>query len=423
MADTFTLITPPGYTWLQSSRHERWLEAQGQRLLDFSKTSRVADGFAALDNCGRVQTGAVAETIITARMTHAYALGMLLGLPGCAPLVAHGVQSLLGPLRDGLNDGWLPKVTDTNGRKLAYAHAFVGLAASSAHVAGVQGADVLLNAIVNVLEVHFWSDAEGVMRESFASDWSDEENYRGANSNMHSVEMCMALADVLDDPLWRRRALRIATRVIHENARAHRYRVPEHFDRHWRLDKSYNQDKPHDDLRPFGMTPGHFIEWSHLLLKLEAALLANGEEAPAWLVEDAVQLFDAGVQTGWSADGRPGIVYTIGWDDEPAVRSRAHWVHAEAITAAATLLKRTGDIRYEKWYRRFWDFVDLNMIDRQLGSWHNEVDPDGKPSNRIYQGKPDLYHAYQATLAATLPLAPSIATLLSERQGHTAGKI
>lgn len=413
MDNAFAYVAPPLCAWIDNPRHSHWLDTQGQRLLEFSKQSKVTNGFAALDDHGELTADPVAETIITARMTHAYALGAILGLPGCMPLVEHGVTALLGPLRDPVNDGWLPDAADVSGRKLAYVHAFVGLAASSACVAGAQNAGVLLDAIVDVLERHFWSESEGAMRESFAADWGDEENYRGANSNMHSVEMCMALADVLDAPLWRDRALRIATRVIHVHARANHYRVAEHFAPSWHIDKAYNQDKPTDDLRPFGMTPGHFFEWSHLLVKLEAALLASGKEAPAWLFQDAVGLFNAGIETGWAADGLPGIVYTIGWDDRPCVKNRAHWVQAEAITAAATLLKRTGDIQYEDWYRSFWNYVDQHVIDRQLGSWHNEVDPQGKPSRQVYQGKADLYHAYQATLTPTLPVTPSIATVLA----------
>ncbi|UXN04465.1 AGE family epimerase/isomerase [Bartonella sp. HY406] len=415
MVDTLASVSPSEQTWLHSQRHHRWLEQQGQRLLDFSKESRVKNGFTALNDQGNLPDNAVAQTIITARMTHAYALGSILGLPGCAPLVKHGIKALLGPLHDDKHGGWKQAEDQPQARKIAYLHAFVGLAASSAVVAKTEGAELLLKQAVDILEEYFWSENEGAMRESFAADWSNEENYRGANSNMHSVEMCMALADVLNSSIWRQRALRIAHRVIHTNAREHNYRVPEHFDKNWLLMRDFNKDKPYDDMRPFGMTPGHFLEWSHLLLKLEAALLLNGEEAPTWLFEDASKLFDAGVNTGWAANGKPGIVYTIDWQDNPNVSNRAHWVQAEAITAAAALLKRTGNIKYEVWYRRFWDFLDLHMIDRRGGSWHNEVDGDNNPSSKIYVGKPDLYHAYQSTLTPILPLAPSLATMLAQR--------
>ena len=165
-------------------------------------------------------------------------------------------------------------------------------------------------------------------------------------------------------------------------------------------------------------TPGHFLEWSHLLLKLEAALLRAGEVAPDWLLTDAIGLFDAGVTTGWARNGKPGILYTVDSKDEPSVSNRPHWVQAEAVTAAAALLKRTGRRSYETWYRRFWDFLDLHMIDRRCGSWHNEVDSDNYPSSCIYSGKPDLYHAYQSTLTPVLPLAPSLMTMLAMKSSR-----
>ncbi|RMS43706.1 N-acylglucosamine 2-epimerase super protein, partial [Pseudomonas amygdali pv. photiniae] len=49
------------------------------------------------------------------------------------------------------------------------------------------------------------------------------------------------------------------------------------------------------------------------------------------------------------------------------------------------------------------------------GSWHHELNQRNEPSADIWPGKPDLYHAYQATLLPVLPLAPSLASALA---GH-----
>ena len=43
-------------------------------------------------------------------MTHVFALGHLLGRPGCGPLVDHGVQALQGRLRDLAHGGWFAAV-------------------------------------------------------------------------------------------------------------------------------------------------------------------------------------------------------------------------------------------------------------------------------------------------------------------------
>lgn len=410
MADGGAVSQNGGERWRSGTRHRRWLENQGQRLLDFSKHSRVAGGFAALDTDGELPHDAQAQVIITARMTHAYALAAMQGLPGSTPLADHGVQALAGSLKDPRHGGW----DDGSGRKMAYAHAFVGLAAATASIAERPGARQLLADITQVIEARFWSEDEGVMRDSFSLDWSQEEDYRGANANMHSVEAFMAIADATGMRVWRSRALRICERFIHAIASKHDFCVVEHFDRQWNILSDYNHDKPDHDLRPFGMTPGHFVEWSHLLLKLEAALLRNSVPAPSWLLPAAMGLFRAGTGYGWAVDGAPGLVYTIGWAHEPHMRHRVHWAHAEAITAAAALLDRTGEPEYEGWYRTFWDYLDLHMIDRAGGSWHNELDGHNRPKEQIYQGKADLYHAYQSTLTPLLPLSPCIGLAIHE---------
>ncbi|EHH68198.1 AGE family epimerase/isomerase [Gluconobacter morbifer] len=401
-------------SWIRRPSHRAWLEMQGRRLLDFSKAGCVDGGFAGLDLKGNLPKDVKAEATLTARCVHAYAAAELQGIPGSAPLVAHGINALLHPLCDQRHGGWLHFADKPEDRKQAYLHAFVALAASSAVLIGVKGAEALLTDTIHQIETHFWSDKEGVMRESFAADWTDEEDYRGANSNMHSTEAFMALADVTGDMKWLHRALRIVERFVHELAAGQGFAMPEHFSRDWVLLKDYNHDKPNHDLRPYGMTPGHFVEWAHLTLKLEAALVRHGEQAPGWMLHDAQALFETGMETGWNVDGQPGMIYTIDWERRPHVLSRAHWVQAEALTAAINLSKRTANPRYESWYRTIWDYIDTTLIDRDYGSWFNEVAPDGTPTQTIYKGKLDLYHAYQATLAPMLPLAPSLATTIAQ---------
>jgi mannose/cellobiose epimerase-like protein (N-acyl-D-glucosamine 2-epimerase family) len=86
-----------------------------------------------------------------------------------------------------------------------------------------------------------------------------------------------------------------------------------------------------------------------------------------------------------------------------------HWVVAEAIAAAAVLRARTGDWRFEAWYRTFWDYAERYLIDVERGGWRHELDPDNRPARSTWSGKPDVYHAYQAALIPTLPIAPALA--------------
>ncbi|EXF94250.1 sugar isomerase [Pseudomonas fluorescens HK44] len=409
--------TPPAFSsWLNAPAHQQWLADEGLRLLAFAKASKLPEGFGNLGEHGQLAADAQAHTMNTARMTHSFALAHIQGLPGFAELVDHGINALNGPLRDAEFGGWFaaPDHRDGNTGKAAYLHAFVALAASSAVVAQRPGADALLNDAIAIIERHFWSEEEGALHESFNRDWSEEEPYRGANSNMHATEAFLALADVTQDSRWLNRALRIVERVIHRHAAANQYLVVEHFDRDWQPQREYNHDNPADGFRPYGTTPGHGFEWSRLLLHLEAARVQAGMLTPGWLVIDAQQLFANNCLHAWNVDGAPGIVYTLDWDNRPVVRQRLHWVHCEASAAASALLKRTGEAQYETWYRGFWEFSDRCLIDRIHGSWHHELDPQNRPGAQIWGGKPDLYHAWQAVLIPRLPLAPSMASALAQ---------
>jgi len=402
-------------SWLQAPAHTAWLSMEGNRLLAFAKAAQLPQGFGNLNDQGCLPDNARAETMNTARMTHSFALAHIRGIPGFAALVDHGIAALSGPLRDAEQGGWFatPLCEGAKTGKSAYLHAFVALAASSAVVAGRPGADELLAEAIRVLETRFWNVEEGAMRESFARDWNHEEAYRGANSNMHGTEAFLALADVTGDSKWLDRALSIVDRVIHTHAAANDFQVVEHFSLHWQPLPDYNQDNPADGFRPFGTTPGHAFEWSRLLLHLEAARQRAKLPTPPWLLEDAKRLFAGACRHGWDVDGAPGIVYTLDWENRPVVRHRLHWTHAEACASAAALLRRTGEKQYEDWYRRFWEFNETFFIDREHGSWRHELNPHNQPSADIWPGKPDLYHAYQATLLPVLALAPSLATALA----------
>lgn len=399
---------------LADAAHLRWLEEEGDRLLDFGTVARhPAGGFAWLDDQGEPELERPVELWITARMTHVYALGHLLGRPGCAELADHGVAALRGRFQDLDHGGWFARV-DENGPtttdKTAYEHAFVVLAGASATAAGRPGGRELLDDALAVLDEHFWDEEAGMLVEQWDRSWSVLDGYRGVNANMHGVEAMLAAADVLDEPLLRERALRIVTRVVHDLAAGNDWRIPEHFDADWTPIPDYNIEEPAHPFRPFGATIGHSLEWARLMLHLRAGL---GAEAPDWLLSDAKSLFDGSVRDGWSVDGADGFVYTVDWSGQPVVRERMHWVVAEATATAATLYAATGEAAYADWYSIWWQHISTVFLDRQHGSWRHELSPDNEPSSVTWAGKPDTYHAFQATLIPRLPLAPTLAAALA----------
>ncbi|MCR6490204.1 AGE family epimerase/isomerase [Amycolatopsis sp. OK19-0408] len=387
-----------------------WVRAEPARLLGFAAdAAHPGGGFAWLDDTGRPVLDRPVETWITCRMTHVFALAQLQGAE-TGEQVAHGVAALTGVLRDADHGGWY--ATTTLSEKRAYEHAFVVLAAASAVAAGAEGAEPLLTDALDVVERRFWEPAAGRVADVWDRGWTHLEAYRGANANMHTVEAFLAAADVTGDRVWAGRALSIVERLVHGEARAHGWLLPEHYDTGWHVLLEHNRDEPAHPFRPFGATIGHLFEWARLAVHLRRAL---GDDAPDWLVPDAAALFRTATEHGWAVDGHPGFVYTTDFAGTPVVRTRLHWVVAEAIAAAWTLHQATGDPGYLERFRQWCEHAEACFVDREHGSWHHELDPENRPAATVWAGKPDIYHAYQATLLPTLPPAASFAGALITR--------
>ncbi|MDR1264021.1 MAG: AGE family epimerase/isomerase [Propionibacteriaceae bacterium] len=400
-----------------------WLRREGDRLLAFARGSfDPRGGFAWLDAAGRPELGRDRQLWITCRMTHCFALAHLAGrpepaaaAPGWAELAAHGVAAISGAFHDPVHGGWFaalrPDGSPAGPAKEAYPQAFVVLAAASATTAGVLGAAELLERALACQTAHFWDQAAGLVVESWDQAFARLDDYRGANANMHTVEAYLAAADASGDPLYRQRALGIAARLVQDQARAHDWRLPEHYTPDWRPLPDYNRERPDDPFRPFGATVGHGLEWSRLLLQLRGAL---GAQAPDWLLPAAEGLFQRATADGWAVDGRLGFIYTTDWQGRPVIRQRLHWVAAEAVNAAASLCRTTGQPVYADWYQRWWDHIDQSLIDRAGGSWWHELDPANRPAATVWPGKPDIYHGFQATLVPLCPVGVSLAQALKD---------
>jgi len=413
------------------------LDDECRRLIDFARRSvDPRGGFGWLDDHGELDASQPLHLWINARMTHVFGLAHLLDVDGAGELADRGIAALSGLLHDDVNGGWWSEV-DAHGRPLAdekgaYDHAFVLLAASTGVQAGRPGARELLADAASVVAGRFWDDEAGACVEQWDGAWQRLDPYRGANANMHAVEAFLAAADATGDDVWRQRAVRIAERLIDREARSAGWRIPEHYDERWVPQPDYARENPADPFRPFGATIGHALEWSRLLLHLDAATSAavepseasgsaeddGGEASRSWLVPAAQSLFDLAVSDGWDVDGAPGLVYTVDWDGVPVVRHRMHWVVAEGIAAAATLYQATGEERYLRHYDTWWAYAQQHLVDREHGSWWHELDPGNHPAATVWQGKPDVYHAVQATLVPRLPLAPGMAAALARRTGR-----
>jgi mannose/cellobiose epimerase-like protein (N-acyl-D-glucosamine 2-epimerase family) len=376
-------------------------------------------GAAYLDDDGTPDVAQGVQTWITARTVHVYCLGHLLGVPGSAPIADAALAGLTGALRDQALGGWFHAldaqgVPDRDSGKSCYDHAFVLLAAASATVAGRPGGRELLAEAIDTYLSHFWDPVSGLVIDTWNADFSVAESYRGLNATMHSVEAMLSVADAVapaEAPAWLERVLS-AARFAARLAGQYDGRLPEHFDSAWTPDLELNKDRPSDPFKPFGATPGHGLEWARLLLHAEAAT----RDTASGLAEAAARLFDRAVADAWAVDGAEGFAYTTDWAGTPVVHDRMHWVVAEAINVAAALFERTGDQHYAEWYARWWDYAERYVLDHAHGSWHHELDRVNRPAAAVWPGKPDLYHAVQATLIPRLPLTPMVARALQTGQ-------
>ena len=89
-----------GLGWFGAPEHNRWLAEETHALLRYGRAACVPAGFGWIGPDGTVDTNHPVELWITGRMTFAFSLGALMGIPGCRRYADHGVRALSKVLRD-----------------------------------------------------------------------------------------------------------------------------------------------------------------------------------------------------------------------------------------------------------------------------------------------------------------------------------
>ncbi len=383
---------------IDTAENKEFLKENALSLLKFGRKFPSPNGSSYyLGDDGTPWTDRPRETWITSRMAHVYSIGSMMGIDGCKELAEAAIKGLSDELQDKEHGGWYAGVTADGGilpNKQCYAHAFVILAATSGKLAGVKGADKLLEKALAVYDKYFWNEEEGLSVDTWNTEFTELDTYRGVNANMHTVEAFLAAADTLDDEKYRVRAGRIIDRVAGW-AKENGYRIPEHFTSDWQPDLEKNKEKPDDPFKPYGATPGHGIEWARLIIQwaLSSKLNADAEKQ---YIDTACRLYRRAIDDAWNADGAPGIVYTTDWEGKPVVHDRMHWTLAEAINSSAVLYRVTGEARYAGDYAEFMKYLDETVLDHTCGSWFHQLDEKNNLKGTVWPGKSDLYHAFQA---------------------------
>jgi hypothetical protein len=393
------------------ANHKGFLLTQSNSLLHFAYGSVInSGGFGYLNEVGKVDASKPLECYLQARKIQVFGLSHLMELADCKNLVQHGVDSLSNLFRDKAVGGFYNSI-DINGKplsksKFAYDHMFVLLAATTAREVDVAGAQELFDYSEEIIEKYFWDGHHRMMNNHWDQDFTTLDSYRGINSNMHAVEALTAAFEATGKPVFRDQAYEICMQAVDVFARNNQWMLPEHFDAQWKVLKDFNSENPADPFRPFGITIGHLFEWSRLILQIGLCMPPNSEEH-SWILEGARALYEIGKNDGWAADGFPGFVYTLDWNKKPVVKSRMQWVAAEAVMAAFTLWKVTGEGKYLEDYFFWWSYIQEHVIDNEYGSWHHELNANQEVTSFTWSGKPDVYHAFNACILPLLPFGAS----------------
>lgn len=423
LADLPSLPRAPGLPladlkpWTERPQHRAWLWNRADELFETFGRGVInpRGGFFDLDEAGapiRDERGSGVRGLhATTRMVFCHALGHLLARPGSDHIVDHGLRYLWSAHRDQQHGGYFWQVGDegpVDDTKQAYGHAFVLLAASAGKTVGHPDADRLYDDVFGLLTDRFWEARHGASAEEFSRDWLPLDTYRGQNSNMHLTEALMAAFEATGDRRCLEMAESIADLIIHRHAAQNRWHLPEHFHEDWTLDRDYAGSEM---FRPAGTTPGHWLEWSRLLLQLWQL----GGRTHAWMPRAAAALFAAAARDGWDA-GHGGFVYTLDWAGQHRVTDKIWWPACEGVGAAVFLEATSGDAAYQGWYRALWSWIDRALLTGEPGHWRPQLDRELAPKSSLFTGRPDLYHALQACLIPLFSATGGLLKVIEEEQ-------
>lgn len=329
----------------------------------------------------------------TTRMIINYAFAhQLFGGREYIEAIRHGLKYLRNAHRNPGTGGyaWILRdgvAVDTTNH--CYGLAFCVLAYAKAVQVGVEEARPWLAETWDVLERHFFEPQHGLYADEASADWQ-VSGYRGQNPNMHLCEAFLAAFEATREQRYLDRALTLADSMANRQAAKCNGQVWEHYDQDWNVDWNYNKGDRSNIFRPWGLQPGHQVEWAKLLLLLD-------QHAPEpWRLRRAQQLFTVAVETAWDPK-HGGLIY--GYDEQgaPYDTDKYSWVQIETMAAAAMLAQRTGNALQWEWYERVAAYSWRVFVDARRGCWHRIRRPDNSswPEEGCFSGLTD-YHTMSA---------------------------
>lgn len=417
--------------WIESIEHNRWLSRELHALLDHGRSAMALTGYGYFAEDGSLDTTRPVDLAITARMTFAYSLGNLLGIPGSRRFCDHGIRCLQTYFRDREYGGWFTNIEhapskdgtgipwkDGGDRKWQYANAFLILAAATAATANRPGATELLRDALNNQEQYWWDEEAGATADQYNRDWSSSTPYRGSNALLHTAEAYMSAGEAIQEPIWIARAGRMLERAYKE-AEMYQWRLPEHHDENWVPQPDFNKDAPNTPYYPYGVVVGHGLELARLGMIYRGALREYGMDETWDILDGSVKLFDRARTDGWRRGGKPGFLYTTNLEGEPILTERLAWVVNEGICTAVSIRRAVlddqgtaGDVElYDHCYRTWVDYLH-DYMQLQPGIFARVLDADNQITEGTVSSRPDIYHPIQSLLVPRLPLWPPIGSAI-----------
>mgnify|MGYP000047092398 CR=1 FL=1 len=333
-----------------------------------------------LNQKGEVFDTGLKQLVSSARMTFNYTLAKRFFKDDQYDvLIQHGIDFVEKAHFDKENEAyhWIldgEKVLDTD--NYAYGFAFIILMYSGAYEAGFESAKAGIEKTFATMEKHLWQEEFGLYADQSSGDWSRVNSYRGQNANMHACEAMIAAFEATNDEKYLDRAVLIAENICLRNTKYTDGYIWEHYDSDWQVDWDYNKDDPRNLYKPWGYQPGHFIEWTKLLL------LIRRHRNLDWLLPQAKMLFDVSVEKAWDKE-EGGFFYGFGPDDSICDDEKYFWVHAEAFAGAALLADALDDESYWQIYDQIWEYSWGKFCESSHGPWLRLLDRSGKNINEM----------------------------------------
>ena len=309
----------------------------------------------------------VHHLVSSTRIVVNFARGMMLfGKPEYEINVRHGLAFIRDQHRwqNGQGYDWVmthDQASDSD--QYCYGYAFLMLAYANALQAGISESGLWLEETYTLMEKYFWQPESGLYADQLSADLQRLDSYRGQNANMHACEAMIAAYEATNDSKYLQRAMQLAENIVVRSTATTEGLLWEHYTIDWQVDWDYNKNDPQNLYKPWGYQPGHFTEWTKLLLMLQS------HQPTDWLLERAQLFMDVALKYSWD-DLHGGLSYGFDPDYLICDDNKYFWVQAETLAAIAWLMHHLDGETYKKPFTDLAAYIEKHFIVPDQNIWY-----------------------------------------------------